>query len=79
MTKKSLDKEDIPQFKHVRIAEHPLKNEYMVVNVTFPQIPPYFGTLKQCVHAAEASDKNSELLMQCNGDYNEYKKKKKLK
>jgi hypothetical protein len=48
-------------FKHVKIEKHPLKsNKYMVVNITFPFIPPYIGTLKQCKKAALSAEKHSE-------------------
>lgn len=50
----------LPSFKHCHIDRHPLKDEYMVVNDTFEDIPPYFGTLKQCQKAAIAADKNAE-------------------
>ena len=49
-------------YKHVKIERHPLRNAYAVINITFPAIPPYFGTLKQCQKAAAAADRNAAKL-----------------
>lgn len=49
-------------YKHVKIERHPLRNCYAVYNVTFKAIPPYFGTLKACIRAAAAAEKNAEKL-----------------
>lgn len=55
---------EINVFKHVEITPHPLKSKkYMVINKTFPFIPPYIGTLKQCEKAAKYAEKNSEKLL----------------
>lgn len=51
------------QFKHVGICKHPLNEKYMVVNKTFPSIPPYIGSLKACKEAAASAEKNSEMLL----------------
>ena len=51
------------ELKHVKIEAHPLKKDkYLVLNVTFPYIPPFIGTLKQCKKAALSAEKNSEKL-----------------
>lgn len=55
---------EINIFKHVEITPHPLKaKKYMVINKTFPFIPPYIGTLRQCEKAAIYAEKNSEKLL----------------
>lgn len=50
-------------YKHCHIERHPLGTGYMVFNDTFPMIPPYFGTLKQCKKAAKFADMNAEELL----------------
>lgn len=50
-------------YKHCHIERHPLRTGYMVVNDTFPMIPPYFGTLKQCRKAAKFADMSAEELL----------------
>ena len=50
----------IKTFKHCHISKHPLKDEYMVVNDTFKNIPPFFGTKGECEKAAIAADKSPE-------------------
>lgn len=53
------------EFKHTILKEHPLvKGRYMVLNTTFPSIPPYFGTLKECQKAQISAEKNSEKLLE---------------
>lgn len=48
------------EFKHTKIVKHPLKDgKYMVVNITFPFIPPYIGTKKQCEKAQISAERNS--------------------
>ena len=51
------------EFKHVKIERHPLRDCYAVINITFPFIPPYFGTFRQCCKAAAAADRNAERLL----------------
>lgn len=48
------------EFRHTKIVKHPLKDgKYMVVNITFPFIPPYIGTKKQCEKAQISAERNS--------------------
>lgn len=50
----------IMEFKHTKIVKHPLKEgKYMVVNITFPFIPPYIGTKRECEKAQISAEKNS--------------------
>lgn len=48
------------QFKHVEIYANPVSTTYQVRNLTFPSIPPYVGTLKQCYKAALSAEEKSE-------------------
>ena len=51
-------------YKHVEIRPHPLREgRYMVHNGTFPSIPPFFGTLRQCIKAAAAAEANSQKML----------------
>ena len=50
------------EFKHVKIERHPLRDCYAVYNITFPFIPPFFGTLNQCKQAAKIAEYNSKLM-----------------
>jgi hypothetical protein len=53
------------EFKHTILKEHPLvKGRYMVANLTFPYIPPYFGTLKECQKAQISAEKNAQKLLE---------------
>lgn len=53
-----------PTFEHCYICEHALRTgRYMVINTTFPAVPPFVGTLKQCIKAAAAADRSSAELL----------------
>lgn len=54
-----LDPKQLFSFIHTKIEEHPLRECYMVRNITFPEIPPYFGTLEECFKAQRYAEKNS--------------------
>ena len=55
------ENDKIKTFKHCHISKHPLNNEeYMVVNDTFKNIPPFFGTKGKCEKAAIAAEKSAE-------------------
>lgn len=54
----------IPTFEHVAITPHPLKSGvYMVLVTSFSGVPPYFGTLKQCIKAATVADRHAAKLL----------------
>ena len=54
----------VPTFEHVAILEHPLKAGcFMVLVKTISGVPPYFGTLKQCIKAATAAEKHVNKLL----------------
>ena len=54
----------VPNFEHVAICAHPLKAGcYMVLVKTIQGVPPYFGTLKQCIKAATAAEKHINKLL----------------
>jgi hypothetical protein len=55
----------IPTFKHVKIVPHPLKaNKYSVFVVPFPHVPPFFGSLAQCIKAAQIADRHAADLLE---------------
>lgn len=50
-------------FKYVAIRKHPLRNCFMVVNLKFNWIPPYFGTLAECRKAARTAERNTAKML----------------
>jgi hypothetical protein len=54
----------IPTFEHAAIMPHPLKSGvYMVLVTSISGVPPYFGTLKQCIKAATAANHHAAKLL----------------
>lgn len=50
-------------YKHTKLERHPLRNCWMVVNVTFPWVPPYFGSKRECERARIHAERNAEKLL----------------
>jgi len=48
------------EFIHTKLVEHPLKNAWMVVNVSCPFVPPFIGTKRECEKARVAAEKSAE-------------------
>ena len=46
------------------IERHPLRDCYMLYSNLTPQIPPYFGTLRQCKKAQKFFEKKLEEMFQ---------------
>lgn len=54
----------IPKFKHVKIDRHPLRaGIYGVFVVPFPHVPPFFGSLAECIKAARVADRHAAELL----------------
>ena len=51
------------EFKHTKIVENPCwpnaRYQYMVLNITLPFVPPYFGTKKMCAKAQVCAEESS--------------------
>lgn len=47
------------KFIHTKLEKHPLRDCWMVVNVSLPFIPPYFGTKKECESARVFAERNA--------------------
>lgn len=50
-------------YKHCYIERHPLRDAWCVHNRTFPMIPPFIGTKKECELAIVFAEKRSEELL----------------
>lgn len=55
----------IPTFKYVKIERHPLRaGIYGVFVVPFPHVPPFFGSLAECIKAAKVADRHAAELLE---------------
>lgn len=50
-------------YKHTKLERHPLRDCWMVVNVSLPFIPPFFGTKRECEKARIAAEKHAAELL----------------
>ena len=50
-------------YKHTKLERHPLRDCWMGVKVTFPYVPPYFGTKRECEKALIHAERNAEKMV----------------
>ena len=52
------------EYKHTEMKKHPLRNCCMVWMPEIPQIPPFFGSKKECEKARNVAERKAEEYLQ---------------